>query len=112
MDIGQSSDGWIRIGEEGAKNRFLHEGRVRFGEGVQIAGIIRQVGLVVGRDGEAVAALILWMPGVAFEPMERDMVPAPQGEELLPEIRVLDLGEPFPFPVEKPALGDGFGHIR
>ena len=92
--------------------RFLDEGRVRCGEGVQIAGIFREIRLMIGGNGEAVAALILWMPGMAFEPMERDMVPAPQGKEFLPEIRVLDLGESFPFPVEKPALGDGFDHIR
>ena len=61
---------------------------------------------MIGGNGEAVAALVLRMPGMAFEPMERDMVPAPQGEELLPEIRVLNLGESFPLPVEQPALGN------
>ena len=92
--------------------RFLDEGRVRCGEGVQIAGIFREIRLMIGGDGEPVAALILRMPGMALQPVEGDMVPAPQGEELLPEIRVLDLGESFPLPVEKPALGDGFDHIR
>ena len=111
MDIGQSSDGSVP-GERELYIRFLDEGRVRCGEGVQIAGIFREIRLMISGNGEPVAALILRMPGMALQPVEGDMVPAPQGEELLPEIRVLDLGEPFPFPVEKPALGDGFDHIR
>ena len=66
----------------------------------------RQVRPVVGRDGEPVATLVLGMARMALEPVERDLVPAEQRQEFLPEVRVLHLREPLPLPVHQPPFRD------
>ena len=66
---------------------------------------------MIGGDGETVAPLVEGMAGMPLEPVESDTVPAPEGEEFLPEIGVLDLRESLLLPIEEPALRDGLHDI-
>ena len=67
-----------------------------------VPSVLREAGEGVGGDGEAVAALVLRMPGVALDPGETEPEAGRQGVELRPEVVVL---------LAFPALRDRFDHV-
>ena len=66
---------------------------------------------MIGRHGKGVAALVLGVPGVPFDPVEADVVVLVDGVEAEPEVGVFLLGESGPDPLLEPPFGEGLHHV-
>lgn len=68
-------------------------------------------GACTGIDSELVAPLVFWVPRMALEPMEGDVVSAIDCQKPHPEVRILHFRESLSLPVSQPALIYGFDNV-